>query len=151
MKRNVDIDTPPSVRTNTLSARIRPWLEPPTELLRLVGRPVVSKPREHRSAPQDINSRPDEGTHMISAAFGLVELFFPGVGPERLFLAPVCERRLRQSSRVCFMPFTLFNSRQHRRVLVKSLQQLFSRHTTYISSGILQKPTSVLSLLTVST
>src|SRR6218665_2576565 len=27
MKRNVDIDTPPSVRTNTLSARIRPWLE----------------------------------------------------------------------------------------------------------------------------
>src|SRR6218665_4062586 len=27
MKRNVDIDTPPSVRTNTRSARIRPWLE----------------------------------------------------------------------------------------------------------------------------
>src|SRR6218665_2503867 len=39
------------------------------------------------------------------------------------------------------MPFLLFNSRQHRRVLVKSLQQSFSRHTTYISSGILQKPT----------
>src|SRR6218665_1605595 len=40
------------------------------------------------------------------------------------------------------MPFILFNSRQHRRVLVKSSQQSFSRHTTYISSGILQKPTS---------
>src|SRR6218665_2646467 len=35
------------------------------------------------------------------------------------------------------MPFILFNSRQHRRVLVKSLQQSFSRRTTYISSGIL--------------
>src|SRR6218665_2913342 len=107
MKRNVDIDTPPSVRTNTLSARIRPWLEPPTELLRFVGRPVVSKPREHCSAPQDINSRPDEGPHMIRGASGLAALSFSGVGPVRLFLASVCGRRLRYSSRVSFMPFTL--------------------------------------------
>src|SRR6218665_1346358 len=39
------------------------------------------------------------------------------------------------------MPFILINSRQHRRVLIISFKQSFSRRTTYISSGILQKPT----------
>src|SRR6218665_2680938 len=38
------------------------------------------------------------------------------------------------------MPFILFNSRQHRRVLVKSSQQSFSRRTTYISSHIRLSP-----------
>src|SRR6218665_1278301 len=42
------------------------------------------------------------------------------------------------------MPFILFNSRQRRRVLVISFKQSFSRRTTYISSGILQKPTPTL-------
>src|SRR6218665_3235591 len=40
------------------------------------------------------------------------------------------------------MPFILFNSRQRRRVLVISFKQSFSKRTTYISSGILQKPTT---------
>src|SRR6218665_2335311 len=87
---------------------------------------------------------------LIRGASGLATLAFSGVGTVRLFLAPVCGRRLRHSSRVGFMPFVLFNSRQHRRVLVISSQQSFSRHTTYISSGILQKPTSDYSSIRLS-
>src|SRR6218665_1477929 len=60
---------------------------------------------------------------LIRGASVVAALSFSGVGPVRLSLAPVCGRRLRYSSRVGFMPFILFNSRQRRRVLVISFKQ----------------------------
>src|SRR6218665_2485319 len=104
MKRNVDIDTPPSLRKNTRSARIRPWLEydlglnPQRNffgwLVDLLSPNLANTFPLHKTSIPDwtkISIRNDTDSiqsrtspHMIRGASGLAALSFSGVGPVRL-------------------------------------------------------------------
>src|SRR6218665_3654754 len=126
MKRNVDIDMPPSVRTNTRSARIRPWLEYdlglspqrnffgllvdllspnlantiPLHKTSIPDRTKISIRNDTDILPGQITSICNDADrfesrtspHMIRGGSGLAALSFSGVGPVRLFLAPVSGR-----------------------------------------------------------